>query len=118
MKHKLHFRETLRRRSQPTIFHQLLLLLLLLLLQLPTRLRAPFCSPSNQLTSVLMPFVTPNMVSSGTPLLPPQLSSIAPFLETKLTVTFLAFPLPLKGCCSIGSSKQGGGVGGSFFASY
>ena len=47
------------------------------------------------LTSVLMPFVTPKMVSRGTPFFPPQLSCITPFLETKFTVTFFGFGFPL-----------------------
>ena len=47
-----------------------------------------------------MPLVTPKIVSRGTPLFPPQLSCIAPFRETKLTVTFLGLDLPLKACCS------------------
>lgn len=65
------------------------------------------CFGAPQLTSVLMPLVTPKMVSRGTPLLPPQLSCIAPFLETKFTVTFLGLALPLKGCCSTNRTQKG-----------
>lgn len=68
-------------------------------------LRSTQAAYRSSLTSVLMPFVTPNMVSRGTPLLPPQLSCIAPFLETKFTVTFLGLALPLKGCCSPNRAK-------------